>query len=136
MSIITNDESADVFSSKSGSLEQYWDCILNALIQPEGDGKGHIPGLIVDDLGDMTLLIHEGKKAKEFSLKDGTIPDPSSTENVKFKISQTIIKLQLEGGETHKRNKIVNMCMGVSEDTSIGVHHLYTMDKTGTNQQN
>ena len=72
----------------------------------------------------MTLIIHEGKKAEEFPLKDGTIPDPSSTENVEFKIIQTIIKRQLEGGETGKWNKIVDTCMGVSEKASMGVHHM------------
>ena len=46
----------------------------------------------------MTLLIHEGKKAEDVFLKDGTIPDPSSTENVELKVFQTILKRQLQGG--------------------------------------
>ena len=64
MDVITNDESAAVFSWKGECLEEYWYCILNALIQPEDDGKGHRPDLIFYDGGDMTLLIHEGKKAE------------------------------------------------------------------------
>ena len=83
----------------------------------------------------MTLLIHEGKKAEDLLLKDVTTPDPIYTDNVEFKISQSIIKRQLEGGETDKWNKIVDTCIGVSEETSTGVHHLYTMEKTGTNHQ-
>ena len=63
----------------------------------------------------MNLLIHEGKKAEDLFLKDDTIPDPISTYNVGLKIVQTIIKHQLEGGETDKWNKIVNTCMGVSD---------------------
>ena len=59
----------------------------------------------------MTLLIHEGNKAEDLFLKDGNIPDPRSTDNVDFKIVQTVIKRQLEGGETGNRNKIVNTCM-------------------------
>ena len=35
----------------------------------------------------MTLLIHEGKKAEDEFLKDGTLPDPTSTDNAKFKIA-------------------------------------------------
>ena len=62
----------------------------------------------------MTLLVHWG----DLFFKDGTIPDPISTENAEFKIVQTIIKRQLEGRETDKCNKIFNMCMGVSEETS------------------
>ena len=50
----------------------------------------------------MTLLIQKGKKVEDLVLKDGTILDPSSMENVEFKISQTIIKRQLEGGKTDK----------------------------------
>ena len=53
---ITNDESAAVFSWKGEILEEYWYCILNALICPEDDGKVHRPELIVDDRGDMTLV--------------------------------------------------------------------------------
>ena len=62
-------------------------------------------------------LIHEGNKVEYLFLKDGTIPDPISTDNVEFKIFQTIIKCQLEGGYTDKWNKIVNTCMGISEET-------------------
>ena len=135
VAVITHDESAALFSWKGESLKEYWDCILNALVYPEYDGKGHRPDLIVDDGGDMTLLVHEGKKAEDLLLKDGTILDPSSTDNAEFKIFQTIIKRQLEGGEIDKWNKIVNTCMGVSEETSTVVHHIYTMEKTGTYHQ-
>ena len=64
MAVITHDESAAVFYGKVDSIKEYWECILNAWIYPEDDGKGPIPDLIVDDGCDMTLLIHEGKKAE------------------------------------------------------------------------
>ena len=67
--------------------------------------------------------------------KDGTVTDPSSTDNVEFNIFQTVIKRQLEGGETDKWNKIVNKCMRVSEEISTGFHFLYTIDNTGTDHQ-
>ena len=51
----------------------------------------------------MTLLIHEGNNLEEYLLEYGTIPDPISTDNVEFKIFQTIITHQLEGGQTDKR---------------------------------
>ena len=108
---------------------------MNALIQPEDDGNGPRPDLIVDYELDMTLLIHEGNKEEDLFLKDCTIPDPISTYNVEFKIVQTINKRQLGGGETDKCNKIVNMFMGVSDNTSTGVHHMYTMEDTSTNHQ-
>ena len=69
----------------------------------------------------------KGRKAEGFFLKNVTIPDPRSTENYEFNIVQTIIKRQIEGGETDKRNKNANTYIGVSEDTSTGFHHMYTM---------
>jgi adenosylhomocysteinase len=65
-------------------------------------------------------------------LKDGTLPDPNSTDNAEFKIVLSILKRLLEAGETDKWNKIATRCFGVSEETTTGVHRLYTMEKTGT----
>ena len=93
--VIAHDESAAFFPWKGESLEEYWYCILNSLIQPEDYGKGCSPDLIVDDGCDVTILIHEGKKAEDLFLKDGTIPDPTPMDNFEFKIVQTIIKRQL-----------------------------------------
>jgi len=129
---IARDESSAVFAWKGESLEEYWECTLNAVTWPEDDGKGHGMDIIVDDGGDMTLLIHEGKKAEDLFLKDGTLPDPTSTDNAEFKIVLTIIKRLLEAGETDKWNKIAKRCMGVSEETTTGVHRLYTMEKNGS----
>jgi adenosylhomocysteinase len=129
---VARDESAAVFAWKGESLEEYWECTLNALTWPEDDGKGHGCDLIVDDGGDMTLIIHEGKKAEDLFLKDGTLPDPSSTDNAEFKIVLAILRRILEGGETDKWNKIAARCQGISEETTTGVHRLYTMEKNGT----
>jgi len=130
-SAIARDGSAAVFAWKGESLEEYWECTLNAVTWPEDDGKGQGMDIIVDDGGDMTLLIHEGKKAEDLFLKDGTLPDPDSTDNAEFKIVLSIIKRLLEAGETDKWNKIAKRCMGVSEETTTGVHRLYSMEKAG-----
>merc|ERR1719329_2005251 len=114
---IARDESAAVFAWKGETLEEYWECTLNAVTWP------------VDDGGDMTLLIHEGKKAEDAFLKDGTLPDPESTDNAEFKIVLTIIRRLLEAGETDKWNKIAKRCVGVSEETTTGVLRLYMMEK-------
>merc|ERR1712238_228759 len=49
-----------------------------------------------------------------------------------FKIVLTIIKRLLQSGETDKWNKISSRCMGVSEETTTGVHRLYMMEKNGS----
>merc|ERR1719401_3104206 len=77
----------------------------------------------------MTLLVHEGKKAENAFLEDRTLPDSTSTDNAEFKIFLTIIKRLLQADETDKWNKIAQRCKGVSEETTTGVHRLYTMEK-------
>merc|ERR1712157_226209 len=129
---IARDGSAAVFAWKGETLEEYWECTLNAVTWLEADDKGDGMDMIVDDGGDMTLIIHEGKKAEDLFNANGTLPDPSSTDNAEFKIVLTIIRRLLESGVTDKWNKIAKRCMGVSEETTTGVHRLYTMEKTGT----
>ncbi len=71
-------KTAAVFAWKGETLQEYWECTLNALVWPADDGKGTGPDIIVDDGGDMTLLVHEGVKAEAAYAKDGTLPDPAS----------------------------------------------------------
>ena len=98
-------------------------------------------GDLVKYLGQDETTLHfrvdtlKDKKAEESTLKDSTILEPRPTDNGEFNIVQTIMKHQLEGGETDKWNKIVNTCMEFSEETFTGVHHLYTTEKTSTNYQ-
>merc|ERR1711966_56817 len=97
-------------------------------LRVEGRDAGRVLGVHAGG-GDMALLIHEGKKAEDAFLKDGTLPDPTSTDNEEFQIVLTIIKRLLQAGETDKWNKIAARCKGVSEETTTGVHRLYTMEK-------
>merc|ERR1712037_136226 len=117
---------------KGESLEEYWECTLNTVTWAQDDGKGHGMDIIVDDGGDMTLLIHEGKKAEDLYEENGTLPDPNSTENVELKIVLSIIRRVLLSGDIDKWNKISRRCMGVSEETTTGVHRLYAMEKSKT----
>src|SRR6266849_4204186 len=50
-----------VFAWKGETLEEYWDCTLDAVRHPNGKG----PQLVVDDGGDVTLLIHKGYELEE-----------------------------------------------------------------------
>jgi len=128
---IARDASAAVFAWKGETLEEYWECTLNAITWPEDDGKGDGPDIIVDDGGDMTLLIHEGYKAEEAFAKDGTLPDPESTDNAEFKIVLSICK-RLLSKDPMKWHKLAARCKGVSEETTTGVHRLYQMEKNGS----
>jgi len=118
-------KTAAVFAWKGETLEEYWWCTYQALIWPDAEGG---PNMLVDDGGDATLLIHEGVKAEAAFKKDGTLPDPSKTEDAEFKIVLNLLKNGLKINPnmwTPMAAKIV----GVSEETTTGVHRLYEMAK-------
>ncbi|KAI9162236.1 hypothetical protein LWI28_025206 [Acer negundo] len=78
------------------------------------------PDLIVDDGGDLNLLIHEGKKAEEIYEKTGKLPDPSSTDSVEFKIVLSIIRDGLKS-DPKRYHKLMETLVPISEETASGV---------------
>merc|ERR1719230_1741567 len=86
---------------------------------------------LVDDGGDATLLIHEGKKYEEKFAKDGSLPDPNSTTNPEFKCVLTTIKNSIQK-DPKKWTNIAAQIRGVSEETTTGVHRLKEMAAKGT----
>lgn len=120
-------DSAAVFAWKGETLEEYWWCTEQSLSW--GDGEG--PDMIVDDGGDATLLIHEGEKAEKLYAKDGTLPDPTSTDNAEFKIVLSIIKEGLPK-DPNRWTRMAKRLVGVSEETTTGVKRLYEMMQDGT----
>lgn len=126
---VARDGSAAVFAWKGETLEEYWECTLNAITWPE-DAKGDGCDLIVDDGGDMTLLIHEGVKAEKAYAANKTLPDPESTDNAEFKIVLALLARELPKQPT-KWTKLAERMIGVSEETTTGVHRLYVMAAKG-----
>ena len=62
---------SNVFAWKGETLDEYWWCTDKALTWPDGEGMDQI----VDDGGDATLLLHEGKKFEAAYAKDGSLPE-------------------------------------------------------------
>merc|ERR1719238_2085242 len=124
---IVQKQTANVFAWKGETLEEYWDCTNRMLTWPDCDG----PDILVDDGGDATLLIHEGVKAERQFAKDGTIPDPAAYDNLEFKQVIRIIREGLQAGLTDKWTKMANNLIGVSEETTTGVHRLNQMSAKG-----
>jgi len=120
-------KTANVFAWKGETLEEYWWCTFQALTWPDRDG----PNLIVDDGGDATLLIHEGVKAEAEFAKNGTLPDPESTTDAEFKIVLKLLKNSVQKFP-QKFTKMAAQCKGVSEETTTGVHRLYSMAQSGS----
>jgi adenosylhomocysteinase len=110
-----------VFAWKGESLEEYWECTFKAISHP--DGKG--PELVVDDGGDVTLLLHKGY---ELENGDGWVNTPSEAHEEKV-IKDLLKKVHAENPK-HWHN-IVKDWRGVSEETTTGVHRLYKMQEQG-----
>ncbi|PNH11835.1 Adenosylhomocysteinase [Tetrabaena socialis] len=119
-------DSAAVFAWKGETLEEYWWCTEQALTWAGCDG----PDLLVDDGGDATLLIHEGLKAEALFAKDGTLPNPDSTDNAEFKIVLGLIRDSI-GKDATKWTRMAAKVVGVSEETTTGVKRLYEMQASG-----
>ncbi|MFO7897292.1 MAG: adenosylhomocysteinase [Candidatus Cloacimonadales bacterium] len=110
-----------VFAWKGESLAEYWWCTKQALTWPDGTG----PDLIVDDGGDATLMIHEGKKLEDKFAQTGSLPEKIASKN-EFAIMQNTIIEEL-AASPQKWNRIGQQIKGVSEETTTGVHRLYQM---------
>jgi len=124
---IAQAQTSNVFAWKGETLEEYWDCTFKMLVWPDCDG----PDILVDDGGDATLLIHEGVKAEREFAKLGTLPDPSSTKNKEFMNVLRILRRELEAGRTDMWQKMAAKLIGVSEETTTGVHRLEQMSQRG-----
>jgi adenosylhomocysteinase len=110
-----------VFAWKGETLEEYWDCTYAALAHPHGRG----PQLVVDDGGDVTLLIHKGYEMEEGSDWVNT-PSASQEEQV---IKNLLKRIHAE--DPRRWHTVVKDWRGVSEETTTGVHRLYQLHEAG-----
>ncbi len=110
-----------VFAWKGETLEEYWECTDKAITWPDGSG----PHQIVDDGGDATLLIHRGYAAEnEASILD------EPTDNHELQVINSLLKKIL--AKTPQRwHKVADAMVGVSEETTTGVHRLAQMHDKG-----
>jgi adenosylhomocysteinase len=125
---IAEAKTANVFAWKGESLEEYWWCTYQTLRWPD-DKMG--PDLIVDDGGDATLLVHEGVKAEKVFRETGKKPDPSTVDDHELKIVTEIICATL-AENPNLWTKMAERIVGVSEETTTGVHRLYQMAQNKT----
>jgi adenosylhomocysteinase len=110
-----------VFAWKGETLEEYWDCTWKAVNHP--DGKG--PQLVVDDGGDVTLLLHKGLEME----KGGDwVNTPSGSHEEK--VIKDLLK-RVHAEDPKRFHALVAEWRGVSEETTTGVHRLYKMKEAG-----
>ena len=110
-----------VFAWKGETLEEYWDCTFNALTWPDGSG----PDQIVDDGGDATLLIHKG-----LELEGGSDWVNTTSESHEEQVIKDLLK-KIHSDKPGHWGPVADGVVGVSEETTTGVHRLIQMEEEG-----
>ncbi len=114
-----------VFAVKGENLEQYWDYTHRIFEFGAAGSEGEGPNMILDDGGDATLLMHLGKRAERDA---SVLAHPGSEEEVCL---FNAIKAKLAQDPTWYSRKSAKI-LGVTEETTTGVHRLKEMSAKGT----
>ncbi len=115
-----------VFATKGETIADYWDYTDRILTWQGFDG----PTIILDDGGDATLLVHEGVKAE----KAGTVPAPLDEEDPAYNVEVEGMRAALRRSLAADPTRFTRMAagiVGVSEETTTGVHRLDQMHARG-----
>ena len=113
-----------VFAWKGETLTEYWWCTEKIFDWRDEGFAG--PNMILDDGGDATLLVHKGR---EFELA-GAVPATSPTDSEEYGVILELLRKTL--AETPNRfTNIAKDIIGVTEETTTGVHRLYEFHKRG-----
>ena len=121
---IATSKTAKVFAWKGETLEEYWWCTMQTLFWDDGQ----LTNLILDDGGDLTVLIHEGVKAELEFEKSETLPDPNNYKDHEkdMKCMMNVLREHIPNNRDFFR-RIAKQMVGVSEETTTGVHRLEKM---------
>jgi adenosylhomocysteinase len=118
-----NPRGIPVFAWKGETLPEYWWCTEQALTWP-GD---EAPNMLLDDGGDATLLVHRGA---EFEAA-GEVPATADDDPEEWQVVLDVLRASL-AADPGKWTKAAGQIMGVTEETTTGVHRLYEMARAGT----
>ncbi|MFZ4598406.1 MAG: adenosylhomocysteinase [Terrimicrobiaceae bacterium] len=111
-----------VFAWKGETLEEYWELTLKAVIFPGNEG----PQLVVDDGGDVTMLIHKG-----YELEKGSKWAYQPADNHEVSVVKALLR-RVAKERPGIWTKIAKAWKGVSEETTTGVHRLYQLAEAKT----
>jgi adenosylhomocysteinase len=112
-----------VFAWKGESLEEYWWCTEQALTWPDEA----TPNLLLDDGGDATLFVHKGAEYE----KAGGVPSAADDDADEWKVILDRLRASLAAAPG-KWTAVADSIMGVTEETTTGVHRLYEMARAGS----
>ena len=118
-------EGTPVFAWKGETLEEYWWCTEQIF---DWSAEGHTgPNMILDDGGDATLLVHKGV---EFE-KAGSVPAAADDDPAEWKVILDVLTRSVQEYPT-RFTDIAQGILGVTEETTTGVHRLYEFFKEGS----
>ena len=122
----TADEPAGVpvFAWKGETLEEYW-ALCDRIFDWSAEGFDG-PNLILDDGGDATLLVHKGV---EFE-RAGAVPDAAADDSPEYRIILDTLRESLTR-DPQRFTRIAGDLIGVTEETTTGVHRLYDLAASG-----
>jgi adenosylhomocysteinase len=112
-----------VYAWKGETLEEYWWCTEQAILWP--DGKG--PNLLLDDGGDATMMVAQGARFE----REGRVPEPREEDSEDWR-ELLLCLSRIAAREAGLFTRIEKGILGVSEETTTGVHRLYRMQEEGT----
>ncbi len=110
-----------VFAWKGETLEEYWWATQQIF---DFDGEG--PTLILDDGGDATMLVHKGT---EFEAA-GAVPDDAEGDSAEWRVVLSVLRESLQS-DPQRWTRMGEGILGVTEETTTGVHRLYELHKAG-----
>ena len=120
---VDDPQGVPVFAWKGETLAEYWWCTEQVINWPGGGG----PNMILDDGGDVTLLVHKGV---EFE-KAGVVPTADDTHSDEYKVILDTLRRSL-AEDPQRFTTIAAGIKGVTEETTTGVMRLYEFAKAGT----
>ena len=119
-------EGVSVYAWKGESLEEYWWCTEQMLSWPSPEGAELGPNMILDDGGDVTMLVHKGVQYE----KAGVVPPTEEDDSDEWKVILDLLRRSL-ASDPSKYSTIAPAIQGVTEETTTGVLRLYQLAAAG-----
>ena len=114
-----------VFAWKGETLEEYWR-LADRIFDWSAEGFDG-PNLILDDGGDATLLVHKGVQFE----REGAVPDAAAGDSEEYRIVLGTLRASL-AADPQRFTRMAQGLIGVTEETTTGVHRLYELAAAGT----
>ncbi len=121
---IEDPQGSPVFAWKGETLEEYWWCTEQIFDWSAEKSTG--PNMILDDGGDATMLLHKGVEFEKL----GSVPNPADSDSYELQVVLETLDRSIKSSPG-KWSSIAEEVIGVTEETTTGVHRLYEAFEDG-----